>query len=159
MLFPLEENSVIMLCSLHCRNMVDYPHDNMLDPGEFGIAMHLIQAFILNRQLPRKLPESLRPEYREEVHIPTMTSREHRAYRRLFQKTVDKNNAGKLKGLLDFPLYFILWAFFFLNNPVKGGLIFRLSPARVYHIQACRFCIKHHLSQTSELRVSLKLTQ
>ena len=69
----------------------------MLDPGEFAIAMHLIQAYVLNRQLPRKLPENLRPEYKEEMHVPAMTSREHRAYRRLFQ-TVDKSKAGKLKG-------------------------------------------------------------
>ncbi len=39
------------------------------------------------------------PTYKEELHIPGMTSREHRAYRRLFQN-IDDRGTGKLDGKL-----------------------------------------------------------
>ena len=51
------------------------------------------------KQLPQHLPEPLMPTYKEELHIPGMTSREHRAYRRLFQN-IDDRGTGKLDGKL-----------------------------------------------------------
>lgn len=89
-------NSIIFpLCF---RNLVDRPHDNMLDVGEFTMAMHLIQRQMLGSKLPRTLPACLSPQVREEVRPDPMTNTEYIAFRKLFEYlggTSQRSLAGK----------------------------------------------------------------
>ena len=78
------------------RNLVDQPHDNMLDPNEFTLAMHLVCRQLLQQPLPDVLPKE-RLSGRQEAIVAQMTYKEFKSYRALFE-ALDLNRRGFLDG-------------------------------------------------------------
>ncbi|ELU06407.1 hypothetical protein CAPTEDRAFT_198392 [Capitella teleta] len=79
-------------------NLVDVPHDNMLDVTEFVLAMHLLQWHMRGKLVTREIqaiPMELRLPQRTQPRLPPVTVRELRAFRALFTAL------GGAKGHLD----------------------------------------------------------
>lgn len=81
-----------------CRRISDVDGDGALNVGEFTVAMHLINAKLSGRELPRGLPPSIRPCM--DRMIPGVTSKDYETYVKAFIE-LDKNQTGNLTGLID----------------------------------------------------------
>lgn len=73
---------------------MDLKHDNMLDSGEFCVAMHLIQGKLCGRKLPAALPPWLTPAVAHEVRPPAMTRLQLQAYRKFFYFLMGEKPGG-----------------------------------------------------------------
>jgi hypothetical protein len=69
--------------------------DGALNVGEFTVAMHLINAKLSGRELPKGLPPSIRPCV--DKSIPGVTTKDYETYVKAFHE-LDKNQTGSLTG-------------------------------------------------------------
>ena len=82
---------------VYFRNLVDVPHDNMLDLSEFTMAVCLIRHYLRGHKLPVELDENVRISPRSEVRLPTIKQMEFTAYKRLFRR-IDIERKGFISG-------------------------------------------------------------
>ncbi|XP_077869061.1 epidermal growth factor receptor substrate 15-like [Saccoglossus kowalevskii] len=75
----------------------DVNHDNLLDVGEFAIAMHLIHYHLRGKDLPSSLPQCLVPEPQPLNNVSVMTEKEREIYRQVFEKQ-NKDSTGYITG-------------------------------------------------------------
>lgn len=90
-----------------CRNLADVSNDNLLNIGEFIVALHLINGVLGGKQVPKVLPENLEVLSQEEVSIEVPSASEREAYHMVFQKCDQSGKSlinGKIKDMVCFFL-------------------------------------------------------
>lgn len=96
-----------LLCSYvyFCRNLADVSNDNLMNVGEFIVALHLINGVLGGKQVPKVLPENLEVPSQEEVPIEVPSVSEREAYNTVFQKC-DQSGKGHINGEISDKIFF-----------------------------------------------------
>lgn len=108
-----------------CRNLADVSNDNLLNVGEFIVALHLINGVLGGKQVPKVLPENLEVLSQEEVPIEVPSASEREAYHMVFQKC---DQSGK--SLINGKIKDMVW--FFNLNKVGDTEHFKYQNCRYY---------------------------
>ncbi|XP_062603723.1 uncharacterized protein LOC134265519, partial [Saccostrea cucullata] len=78
-------------------NLADVNNDNLLNVGEFMVAVHLINGVLRGRLVPKVLPENVTVTEQAEVPVEVPSASEKEAYNKVFQK-YDQSGKGFITG-------------------------------------------------------------